>query len=134
LNLEITESLMMEDTAQTRAAIAELASLGVGVSLDDFGSGFSSLSYIHSYPFSKIKIDKSFIDHIEDGRESVAIVSAVRVLAEKLDLELVAEGVETLRQHLVLRQLGVTQAQGYFYGKPIPDVALTEAHLRVAAG
>jgi diguanylate cyclase (GGDEF)-like protein len=134
LNLEVTETLMMEDTEQTRAAIVELASLGVGVSLDDFGSGFSSLSYIHSYPFSKIKIDKSFIDHIEDGRESVAIVSAVRVLAEKLDLELVAEGVETLRQHLVLRQLGVTQAQGYFYGKPIPHVALTEAHLRVAAG
>jgi diguanylate cyclase (GGDEF)-like protein len=134
LNLEVTETLMMEDTEQTRAAIVELAGLGIGVSLDDFGSGFSSLSYIHSYPFSKIKIDKSFIDHIENGRESVAIVSAVRVLAEKLDMELVAEGVETLRQHLVLRQLGVTQAQGYFYGKPQKVAVLSEAHLRVAAG
>jgi diguanylate cyclase (GGDEF)-like protein len=134
LNLEVTESLMLEDTEQTRAAIAELAQLGIGVSLDDFGSGFSSLSYIHSYPFSKIKIDKSFIDHIESGRESVAIVSAVRVLAEKLDMELVAEGVETLRQHLVLRQLGVTQAQGYFYGKPLPRAALAESPLRVAVG
>jgi diguanylate cyclase (GGDEF)-like protein len=132
LNLEVTETLMMEDTEQTRLAIVELAGLGIGVSLDDFGSGFSSLSYIHSYPFSKIKIDKSFIDHIENGRESVAIVSAVRVLAEKLDMELVAEGVETLRQHLVLRQLGVTQAQGYFYGKPQPRAILSEAPLRVA--
>jgi diguanylate cyclase (GGDEF)-like protein len=134
LNLEVTETLMMEDTEQTRAAIVELAGLGIGVSLDDFGSGFSSLSYIHSYPFTKIKIDKSFIDHIESGRESVAIVSAVRVLAEKLDMELVAEGVETLRQHLVLRQLGVTQAQGYFYGKPQPRAALSENPLRLAAG
>jgi diguanylate cyclase (GGDEF)-like protein len=134
LNLEVTETLMMEDTEQTRAAIVELAGLGIGVSLDDFGSGFSSLSYIHSYPFTKIKIDKSFIDHIESGRESVAIVSAVRVLAEKLDMELVAEGVETLRQHLVLRQLGVTQAQGYFYGKPQPRAALSENPLRVAVG
>ncbi|MDR3472393.1 MAG: EAL domain-containing protein, partial [Devosia sp.] len=134
LNLEVTETLMMEDTEQTRAAIVELAGLGIGVSLDDFGSGFSSLSYIHSYPFSKIKIDKSFIDHIENGRESVAIVSAVRVLAEKLDMELVAEGVETLRQHLVLRQLGVTQAQVYYYGKPQKVAVLSEAHLRVAAG
>ncbi|WP_374545130.1 putative bifunctional diguanylate cyclase/phosphodiesterase [Rhodoblastus sp.] len=134
LNLEVTETLMMEDTEQTRAAIVELAGLGIGVSLDDFGSGFSSLSYIHSYPFSKIKIDKSFIDHIENGRESVAIVSAVRVLAEKLDMELVAEGVETLRQHMVLRQLGVTQAQGYFYGKPQPRAALSDNPLRVAVG
>lgn len=132
LNLEITESMMMEDTAQTRSAINELAAMGIRLSLDDFGAGFSSLSYIHYYPFSKIKIDKCFIDNIVAGRESVAIVSATRVLAEKLDMELVAEGVESLRQHLALRQLGVTQAQGYFYGEPAPHAAIANAPRRLA--
>lgn len=134
LTLEITESLMMEDTPETRAAIVEFAGMGISVSLDDFGAGYSSLSYIHSYPFSKIKIDKSFIDNIESERESVAIVSAVRVLAEKLDMELIAEGVETLRQHIVLRQLGVTRAQGYFYGKPMPHGAVAKASRGLAVG
>jgi EAL domain-containing protein (putative c-di-GMP-specific phosphodiesterase class I) len=136
LNLEITESLMIEDTAQTRAAIDELAAMGVKVSLDDFGAGFSSLSYLRSYPFSKIKIDKIFIDNIATGRESLAIVSAIRVLAEKLEMDLVAEGVESLRQHLVLRQLGITYAQGFFYGQPLPQPAsaLDPRRLSTAAG
>ncbi|MDI4641416.1 EAL domain-containing protein [Rhodoblastus acidophilus] len=134
LTLEITESLMMEDTAETRAAIAEFDQMGISVSLDDFGAGYSSLSYIHSYPFSKIKIDKTFIDNIESERESIAIVSAVRVLAEKLDMELIAEGVETLRQHLALRQLGVTRAQGYYYGKPVPQAEAAVAVRHLAAG
>jgi len=132
LTLEITESLMMEDTAETRAAINEFAAMGICVSLDDFGTGYSSLSYIHSYPFSRIKIDKRFIDHIANERESIAIVSAVRVLAEKLDMELIAEGVETLSQHLVLRRLGITRAQGFFYGKPAARVPAPLAARRLA--
>ena len=130
LNLEVTETLMMEDTEQTRAAIVELAGLGIGVSLDDFGSGFSSLSYIHSYPFSKIKIDKSFIDHIENGRESVAIVSAVRVLAEKLDHGAGGRGRRNLaaasRAPAAWRHAGA----GLFLRQAIQNVAvLSEAHL-----
>ena len=134
LTLEITETLMMEDTAETRRAIVELAGMGVKIALDDFGAGYSSMSYIHSYPFSKIKIDKSFIDNIESERESIAIVSAILVLADKLDLELIAEGVESQSQHQALRQLGVTRAQGYFYGLPMPSAAVEAASSRLAAG
>jgi len=122
LHLEITESLMIEDTSVARAILDELADFGVTLSLDDFGTGYSSLSYIQSYRFSTIKIDKSFVDKIETSKESVAIISAVRVLATWLNLELIAEGVERPGQDRVLQQLGVKFAQGFLYGRPAPDI------------
>jgi diguanylate cyclase (GGDEF)-like protein len=118
LYLEITESLLMEDTPQTRAAINELAELGVKFSLDDFGVGFSSLAYIQSYPFSKIKIDRKFVENIDRDRVSSAIVASVCALAERIDMEVIAEGVETPVQSRALRELGVEFAQGYLYGRP----------------
>jgi diguanylate cyclase (GGDEF)-like protein len=118
LNLEITETVMIDDADATRQAITELTDLGVRMSLDDFGAGYSSLSYIQSYPFSKIKIDKCFIDRIGVSLASSAIVSAVRVLADQLDLDLIAEGVETPEQVKALRELGVTMAQGFYFGRP----------------
>lgn len=130
LYVEITESLLIEDTPQTRLAIAELSFLGVRFSLDDFGAGYSSLSYIQQYPFSRIKIDKRFIDAIDSDKTSRAIVSAVLALAEGIGLDVVAEGVETRVQEAALLEIGVTQAQGYFYGKPAPSV-FEEAPLKV---
>lgn len=129
LYLEITESLLMEDTPQTREAIRELARLGVRFSLDDFGSGYSSLSYIQHYPFSRIKIDKRFVDHIDTDNTSSAILAAVLVLAERIGLDVVAEGVETVIQQEALRKIGLTQAQGYLYGRPTP--VLDEPPLKV---
>jgi len=131
LYLEITESLLLEDTTHTREAIEELARLGVRFSLDDFGAGYSSLAYIRAYPFSKVKIDKTFIDNVDTDATSRAIIAAVSVLAARLDLEVVAEGVETQMQHVALRNLGLTQAQGYLYGKPAPQIV--GAQLRLVA-
>ncbi len=118
LYLEITESLLMEDTPQTRAAINELAALGVKFSLDDFGIGYSSLAYIQSYPFSKIKIDRKFVENIDTDPVSSAIVASVCVLAERTRMDVIAEGVETPVQSRALRELGVELAQGYLYGRP----------------
>ncbi len=131
LYLEITESLLLQDTTHTREAIEELARLGVRFSLDDFGAGYSSLAYIRAYPFSKVKIDKSFIDDVDKDATSMAIIAAVIVLAARLDLEVVAEGVETQMQHVALRNLGLTQAQGYLYGRPAPQIV--GAQLRLVA-
>ena len=122
LYIEITESLLMEDTPRTRFAINELSDHGVHFSLDDFGAGYSSLSYIQSYPFSEIKIDKKFIDRIATDTVSTAIVASVCVLAERIYMEVVAEGVETRVQQNALRQLGVKLAQGYLYGRPSPNI------------
>src|ERR1700691_1869553 len=103
---------MLEDTTQTRDAISELASYGVRFSRDDFGVGYSSLGYIQSYPISTIKIDKKFIDNIDTYRTSAAIIAAVFELAARIDLVILVEGVETRVQHVALRKLGLTLAQG----------------------
>ena len=118
LHLEITESLLMEDTPKTRRAINELADWGVKFSLDDFGAGYSSLAYIQNYPFSEIKIDRKFVADIADDRVSSAIVASVCVLAERINMAVIAEGVETQVQQRALRALGIKQAQGYLYGRP----------------
>jgi EAL domain-containing protein (putative c-di-GMP-specific phosphodiesterase class I) len=129
LYLEITESLLMEDTHKKRAAVRELADFGVKFSLDDFGVGYSSLAYMRHYPFSKIKIDKSFIDNIDSDQTSSAIIAAVCVLAERTGLEIVGEGIETLQQHVALLEFGLNLAQGYLYGKPAPFVAEVKARV-----
>jgi diguanylate cyclase (GGDEF)-like protein len=133
LYIEITESLMLDDTAQTRDAINELAGYGVRFSLDDFGVGYSSLFYIQSYPFSRIKIDKKFVDKIDTDRTSAAIIAAVFELAARIDVDIVAEGVETRAQQAALRNLGVTLAQGYLYGRPAAQIiAPKRLHLVVS--
>jgi diguanylate cyclase (GGDEF)-like protein len=134
LFLEITESLLMEDTPQTRAAINELAEFGVKFSLDDFGAGYSSLAYIQSYPFSKIKIDRKFVQHIDSDQVSGAIVASVCVLADRIQMDVVAEGVETHVQSRALRELGVELAQGFLYGRPARTVAAPPQLQLVASG
>jgi len=120
LYLEITESLLLEATPQTRKAVNDLAAHGVKFSLDDFGVGYSSLANIQSYPFSKIKIDRKFVQCIDTDRVSSAIVAAVCVLAARMQMTVVAEGVETQAQQRALIDLGVDLAQGYLYGRPAP--------------
>ncbi|MDE3177167.1 MAG: EAL domain-containing protein [Pseudomonadota bacterium] len=118
LFLEITESFLMEDTPQTRKAINDLADFGVKFSLDDFGAGYSSLAYIQHYPFSKIKIDRSFVENIHTDNVSNAIIASVCVLAERIRVEVVAEGIETVGQQRALADLGVDLGQGYLLGRP----------------
>jgi diguanylate cyclase (GGDEF)-like protein len=129
LYLEITESSLMEDSAQTRQAINDLADFGVKFSLDDFGAGYSSLAYIQKYPFSTIKIDRAFVANIHVDRVSSAIVASICVLAERIHMTVVAEGVETLVQQRALADLGVDLAQGYFYGRPAPQASAPQRRL-----
>jgi diguanylate cyclase (GGDEF)-like protein len=120
LELEITETALMEEGDLPARTLHDLRSLGVRVSLDDFGTGYSSLSYLRSFPFDKIKIDRSFIKDLPGDAVSVAIVRAVTSLAEALDAEVTAEGVETAPQRELLRQEGCDQIQGYLISPPLP--------------
>jgi EAL domain-containing protein (putative c-di-GMP-specific phosphodiesterase class I) len=120
LELEITESIFLRDTPGTLAALHQLRAMGIGVALDDFGTGYSSLSYLHRFPFSKIKIDQSFVRDLLTNKESMSIVRAVTGLGKSLGIKTIAEGVETLGQLNKLRDKGCTEVQGYFFSRPRP--------------
>jgi EAL domain-containing protein (putative c-di-GMP-specific phosphodiesterase class I) len=120
LELEITETVLLNDSARTLAMLHELRALGVRISMDDFGTGYSSLSYLQSFPFDKIKIDQSFIRNINQNSQSRAIVHAVAGLGVSLGVSTTAEGVETLEQFELVRAEGLTQVQGFYFSKPIP--------------
>ncbi len=118
LDLEITESTLLQKTEITSMTLGWLRDMGHKINMDDFGTGYSSLSYLHSFPFDKIKIDRSFIMDIGERRESIEIVRAVTGLARGLDIKTVAEGVETRDQLKHAQAAGCTEAQGYFFSKP----------------
>lgn len=118
LVLEITEKTAMDDVERTKQVLRELRDIGVYVSIDDFGTGFSSLSYLNVFPLTNLKIDTSFISDVAEKDGSVPLVSAFINLARDLNLDVVAEGVETEMQYNVLRSLGCTKFQGYFFEKP----------------
>jgi len=120
LELEITESVLIDDFGRAQAILRRLKSLGVKITMDDFGTGYSSLSYLQSFPFDKIKIDRSFVTDLESNSHNAAIVRAVITLAKSLNLPVLAEGVETEQQRLILSQEGCDQIQGYLIGKPQP--------------
>jgi diguanylate cyclase (GGDEF)-like protein len=125
LELEITESVLLKNNAENVALLHQLKNLGVSIVLDDFGTGFSSLSYLKMFPFDKIKIDRSFVNEIESRDDCAAIVSAVIGLGRTLHIETTAEGVETEQQFLQLRAAGCTFAQGYLFGRPVPKPELS---------
>jgi diguanylate cyclase (GGDEF)-like protein len=120
LELEITESVFLRNTTITLEALHTLRAMGVCVALDDFGTGYSSLSYLRSFPFNKIKIDQSFVRDLMTNKESMSIVRAVTGLGHSLGIKTIAEGVETFEQLNRLRDEGCTEAQGYFFGRPVP--------------
>jgi diguanylate cyclase (GGDEF)-like protein/PAS domain S-box-containing protein len=120
LELEITESVLLQNSAATLAVLHELRAFGVRISLDDFGTGYSSLSYLRSFPFDKIKIDRSFVTDLATREDSMAIVRAVTGLGKSLGIVTTAEGVETDAQFDLLRREGCTQAQGYLFSRPRP--------------
>lgn len=119
LELEITESLMMEDPEKVIVELERLKALGVHLSIDDFGTGYSSLSYLRRFPVDTLKIDKCFVDNLTVDPGDAAIVTSIVVLAQSLNLSLVAEGVEDERQFEFLRILGVDEIQGYLLSKPL---------------
>lgn len=121
LELEVTESLFLDNDDNTARFIAELASAGVRFALDDFGTGYSSLGYINKYPFSKIKVDRSFVSGPHVGRKSDAIIRAVAEMGSTLEMDIVAEGLETIEQVRAVRDAGCTLGQGYYFSRAVPD-------------
>lgn len=121
LELEVTESLLMETSFGVEETLQSLSRLGIRIALDDFGTGFSSLSYLRRYHFDKLKIDQSFISDLETNPDSQAIVEAVIRLARDLRMSVAAEGVETKGQFEMLRQFGCGEIQGYLVGRPKPN-------------
>lgn len=126
LELEVTESIFLRNDETILADLHHLDSLGVRLALDDFGTGYSSLGYLQKLPFKKIKIDKSFIDHLSHDAQSAAVVCAVASLARGLDMETTAEGIETETQAQLVLAAGCTQGQGYHFGRPMPADVLAE--------
>ena len=127
LELEITESVFLGDTAETAHMFKALKELGVRLALDDFGTGYSSLAYLQSAPFDKIKIDQSFVrDATIPGSRNGAIIAAIVALAEALEMETTAEGIESLDQLDLVRKLNVSHVQGYVYSRGVPQAELIE--------
>lgn len=120
LELEITESGLLADRNHAMQVIQDLKSLGVGIAMDDFGTGYSSLATLQMFPFDKIKIDREFVKDLGKNKHSAAIIRSTIILAESLDIPVLAEGVETEDQLEFLAAEGCNEAQGYLFGKPVP--------------
>ena len=132
LRIEITESVVMENAASTMATIDQLRALNVKIDVDDFGTGYSSLSYLQRFSLDHLKIDRSFVSNIGlDAGENAEIVRTIVTLAHHLGMDAVAEGVETLDQLALLRELGCQLVQGYLFAKPLDE---KEADTLLAAG
>jgi diguanylate cyclase (GGDEF)-like protein len=126
LELEITESSLLQNSEATLGMLYQLRELGVRIAMDDFGTGYSSLSYLQSFPFDKIKIDRSFVKDITDGVGSLNIVRAVTAMARGLGMTTTAEGVETPEQLEMIRAEGCTEMQGYLFSRPLPAREIDE--------
>ncbi|MBK1660577.1 putative bifunctional diguanylate cyclase/phosphodiesterase [Paracraurococcus ruber] len=120
LELEITESILLNDTEEMLAILAELRALGVSIAMDDFGTGYSSLGYLRKFRFDKIKIDRSFVRNLSGGSDSAAIIRAVLGMSHALGIRSNAEGVEEAEQMALLGQEGCEEAQGFLFGRPMP--------------
>jgi diguanylate cyclase (GGDEF) domain len=120
LELEITETIALDDLEYTVATIHELKKIGVSFSLDDFGTGYSSMNYLKRLPVSNLKIDRSFLNTVMEDKSDQKIIQAIITLARNLDLYVVAEGVESSEQEVFLREANCNKAQGYLYSRPVP--------------
>ena len=124
LELEITETLLMHDSESHRRLLHQLRGIGVRIALDDFGTGYSSLNYLRSFPFDKLKIDRSFVIDLAESADSRAIVTTVLALARRFRMETIAEGVEDEAQLAALAEMGCQQAQGFLFSKAVPAAQL----------
>ncbi len=126
LELEITESLLLRKVAETSKILGELSAKGIDFSIDDFGTGFSSLSYLKRFPFKLLKIDRSFVNDLLVNPEDTALIKAIIAMAESLKLKVIGEGIEAGEQFAFLRAEGVDVGQGYFLGRPMPATQFEE--------
>ena len=119
LKLEITESMVMDDVENTIVLLNELKELNIKISMDDFGTGFSSFSYLHRFPTDTLKIDRSFVSNMSQGSKNIEIVNTIVILAHKLGMDVIAEGIETEEERKILADFDCEYAQGYFFAKPL---------------
>jgi len=126
INLELTETVLLEDLTIAQPVLNDLATYGVGIHIDDFGTGYSSLSYLAQLPVQTIKIDQAFVAQLSDTDANTKVVEAIIALGKAMELEVVAEGVETDQQYAAVRRMGCDLAQGYFIAKPMPAAQLRE--------
>jgi EAL domain-containing protein (putative c-di-GMP-specific phosphodiesterase class I) len=131
LELELTESLIMEDVRVSIASLRVIRALGVRIAIDDFGTGFSSLSYLARLPVHTLKIDRSFVIDMGASPEGLALVSTIINLAHSMKLNVVAEGVETEEQSRLLRLLNCDETQGYYFGRPVPQDVFEAKYLSI---
>ncbi|MBV9484812.1 MAG: EAL domain-containing protein [Frankiaceae bacterium] len=125
LTIEITENLLLKDTELAKSRLAALRSLGIKVAVDDFGTGYSSLAYLDRYPVDILKIDRTFVDPLGQSDKHAALVRSILDLAAALEIDTVAEGVENDAQRDILRSLGCSRAQGYYFARPLPAEELS---------
>jgi diguanylate cyclase (GGDEF)-like protein/PAS domain S-box-containing protein len=121
LELELTESVIMEDVRHSGVSLHALRAMGISIAIDDFGTGFSSLSYLSKLPLDTLKIDRSFVHDLTSGQQGTVLVSTIIKMAHSLKLKVVAEGVETEEQSALLHALGCDESQGYLFGRPAPS-------------
>ncbi|HWM19884.1 MAG TPA: EAL domain-containing protein, partial [Ilumatobacteraceae bacterium] len=124
--LEITETALVEDLDQARKALRQIDELGVRVSIDDFGTGWASLTYLREFPVHALKIDRLFVNGLGNESSDLAIVKSILALGRELGLDVIAEGIETLDQRAILCELGCETGQGYFFGRPTPPDELLD--------
>ena len=122
LKLEVTETLMLENFDQSKKVLNNLRNLGATIAIDDFGTGYSRLSYLHQLPLDTLKIDRAFINKIEKNKKSLQIVEAIMNLSNTLDINVVAEGIETEKQMSILTNLGCDFCQGFHISKPLTSI------------
>ena len=133
LQLEITETVLMRDRERTQATLRKLHELGITIALDDFGTHFATLNYLRSFPFKKIKIDRSFVHDVSEHHDSLAIVKSVADLASEPNMRSVAEGVETGADLAAVRLAGYDEAQGFYFSLPVPARSVSRAIAKCAA-
>ena len=126
LGLEMTESSLIPNVQIALEVLGSLRRLGISLLMDDFGTGYSSLNHLHSFPFDVLKIDRSFVSRITDGDQALQIVRTIIELARVLGMDVIAEGIETVEQYRLLRQLGCRFGQGYLFARPMSAEAVTE--------
>lgn len=127
LRLELTETMLMDNSTRTIQILSQIQEQDVQLSIDDFGTGYSSLSYLNHFPVNTLKVDRSFVNLIDSQAENCEIVKTIIMLAHSLGMKAIAEGVETASQSTYLRNLGCEAAQGYFFSKPLPVKLAEEA-------
>jgi EAL domain-containing protein (putative c-di-GMP-specific phosphodiesterase class I) len=132
LELEVTESILLEESKINLATLHKLRARGASISMDDFGTGYSGLSYLRAFSFDKIKIDRSFIAELGESGDCMAIVRAISRLGSSLGIRTTAEGVETEKQLAVLRDEGCTEMQGYLLSRPMPAGDISKFLYRTA--